>query len=117
MPGGDKAVLEPWRMAASVLFKTFDKDFMDLNIKFIKEMDRKKLEFIIQMIEKNLNCPLTFSAGRLFDALSSLLCLRHKISHENQAAMELKFVAGTRNYEDTYDSGYDETDDSDNLSR
>jgi hydrogenase maturation protein HypF len=93
MPGGDKAVLEPWRMAASVLFKAFGKNFMDLDIKYIKEMDIKKLEFIIQMIQKNLNSPLTSSAGRLFDAISSLLCLRHEISHESQAAMELEYVA------------------------
>ncbi|MDM8537908.1 carbamoyltransferase HypF [Desulfobacterales bacterium HSG17] len=93
MPGGDKTVLEPWRMAASVLFKTFGTSFMDLDIQYIKEMDTKKLEFITDMIQKNLNSPLTSSAGRLFDAVSSLLCQRHIISHESQAAMELEYVA------------------------
>jgi len=93
MPGGDKAVLEPWRMAASVLFKAFGKNFMDLDIQYIKEMDIKKLEFIIQMIQKKLNSPLTSSAGRFFDSVSSLLCQRHIISHESQAAMELEYVA------------------------
>jgi hydrogenase maturation protein HypF len=92
MPGGDKAVLEPWRMAASILFKTFGKDFMDLDIQYIKEMDTQKLGFIIQMIQKDLNSPLTSSTGRLFDAVSSLLCLRHVIFHESQAAMELEAV-------------------------
>ncbi|MCP4670121.1 MAG: carbamoyltransferase HypF, partial [Desulfobacula sp.] len=93
MPGGDKAVLEPWRMAASFLFKTFGKDFLDLDIQYIKEMDSKKLGIIVQMIQKGLNSPLTSSTGRLFDAVSSLLCLRHIISHESQAAMELEAVA------------------------
>ncbi len=93
MPGGDKAVLEPWRMAASVLFKTFGTSFMDLDIQYIQEMDTKKLEFIIEMIQKGLNSPLTSSAGRLFDAVSSLLCQRHIISHESQAAMELEYIA------------------------
>ncbi len=93
MPGGDKAVLEPWRMAASVLFTTFGKDFLDLDLNYIKEMDSQKLGIIVQMMQKNLNSPLTSSAGRLFDALSSLLCLRHVISHESQAAMELESVA------------------------
>lgn len=93
MPGGDKAVLEPWRMAASALFKAFGKNFMDLDIQYIKEMDIQKLEFIVDMIQKELNSPFTSSAGRLFDAISSLLCLRHEISHESQAAMELEYVA------------------------
>ena len=121
MPGGDRAVLEPWRMAASVLFKTFGRDFIDLDIKYIKEMDRKELEFMIQMIEKNLNCPLTSSVGRLFDAVSSLLCLRHKTSYENQAAMELEAVADIEYREEyadsNYDLNYDLIDNSDNLSK
>jgi len=93
MPGGDKAVLEPWRMAASLLFKTFGKNFINLDIQYIKEIDIKKLQFIVQMIQKGINSPLTSSTGRLFDAVSSLLCLRHEISHESQAAMELEAVA------------------------
>ena len=93
MPGGDAAVLEPWRMAASVLYEAFGKDFLNLDIPYIKEMDKKKLSFIFQMMEKNLNCPLTSSCGRLFDAVASLLCIRHEISHESQAAMELEAVA------------------------
>ena len=93
MPGGDAAVLEPWRMAASVLYKAFGNDFLDLNIPYIKAMEKEKLSFICQMMEKNLNSPLTSSAGRLFDAVASLLCVRHKISHESQAAMELESIA------------------------
>jgi len=95
MPGGDKAVSEPWRMAASILFKAFGKAFTDLDIQYIKEMDLKNLQFIIKMIQKNLNSPLTSSAGRLFDAVSSLLCIRHFISHESQAAMELEAAAAS----------------------
>ena len=52
------------------------------------------------MMEKNLNSPLTSSAGRLFDAVSSLLCIRHKISHESQGAMELEAVAGNSREKD-----------------
>lgn len=93
MPGGDAAVLEPWRMAASVLYEAFGQDFLTLDIPYIKEMDTEKLSFILQMMEKNLNCPLTSSCGRVFDAVASLLCIRHSISHESQAAMELEALA------------------------
>jgi len=100
MPGGDAAVLEPWRMAASVLYQAFGDDCLKLDIPYIKAMEKGKLLFIIQMMEKNLNSPLTSSAGRLFDAVSSLLCIRHKISHESQAAMELEFIADKNQIED-----------------
>ncbi|MBU3950730.1 MAG: carbamoyltransferase HypF, partial [Proteobacteria bacterium] len=36
------------------------------------------------------NSPLTSSAGRLFDGISSLLGICHTITHESQAAMELE---------------------------
>jgi len=93
MPGGDAAVLEPWRMAAAVLFKAFGRSFLDLELPFIRAMDTEKLSFLCQMMEKNLNSPLTSSAGRLFDAVSSLLGICHFISHESQAAMELEYIA------------------------
>ncbi len=93
MPGGDAAVLAPWRMAAAVLFKAYGRSFLDLDIPFIRSMDSKKLIFICQMMEKNLNSPLTSSAGRLFDAVSSLLGLCHSISYESQAAMVLEAAA------------------------
>ncbi len=93
MPGGDAAVREPWRMAASVLYEAFGKDFLTLSIPYTKEMDKEKLDFVVRMMEKNLNCPLTSSCGRLFDAVASLLCIRHEITHESQAAMELEALA------------------------
>ena len=95
MPGGDAAVLEPWRMAAAVLFKAHGRSFLDLDLPFIRSMDPQKLKFLCQMMEKKLNSPLTSSAGRLFDAVSSLLGLCHTISYESQAAMVLETVAVT----------------------
>nr|MDA3790403.1 carbamoyltransferase HypF [Desulfobacula sp.] len=110
MPGGDAAVLEPWRMAASVLYQAFGNDFLNLDIPYIKEMEKENLSFVCQMMEKNLNSPLTSSAGRLFDAIASLLCVRHKISYESQAAMELESIADKNLIEDvlTKDVSIDE---------
>ena len=95
MPGGDAAVMEPWRMAASMLCHAFGPDFVSLNIPWIRAMDPKKLGFLIQMMDRRVNSPLTSSCGRLFDGVSSLLGLCHKISHESQAAMVLEAAAGS----------------------
>ncbi len=93
MPGGEKAVTEPWRMAAAALHAAFGKDFLTLEIPFIRQMADQNLAVVCQMIDKQLNTPLTSSAGRLFDAVASILCLCHAITHESQAAMQLEAIA------------------------
>src|SRR5262249_29243680 len=46
-----------------------------------------------QMLEKQIRCPRTSSVGRLFDAVASLIGIRHSVSFEGQAAMELEWAA------------------------
>ncbi len=94
LPGGDAAVREPWRMAVSLLYRTFGQGVFDLDLPFLRETDKKKVSFICQMMDKDLNSPLTSSAGRMFDAVSALLCIRQEITYESQAAMELEAIAG-----------------------
>ena len=95
MPGGDAAVLEPWRMAAAYLWQIWGDDFLDLEIPLIHRVGRDRLNFVATMMTKGLNCPLTSSCGRLFDAVASLLGIRDKITFEGQAAMNLQAVSST----------------------
>lgn len=90
LPGGDKAIMEPWRMAYSYLYSIYGPKAKTLDINFIQRMDYDKLSIIEKMIDKNINSPLTSSCGRLFDAVSSLIGIRDEISYEGQAAMELE---------------------------
>jgi hydrogenase maturation protein HypF len=90
LPGGDKAVAQPWRMAYSYLHSIYGPRAKKIDIDFNRRMDYDRLSIIEKMIDKNINSPLTSSCGRLFDAASSLIGIRDEISYEGQAAMELE---------------------------
>ncbi len=93
MPGGDAAVTAPWRMAVSLLYKVYGPGMADLDIPFVRSLDKRKLAFLIQMMDRQVNSPLTSSTGRLFDAVSALLIICHEVSHDSQAAIALEAAA------------------------
>lgn len=93
LPGGARAIREPWRMAAVYLQQAFGEDFTKLEIPFVGSMDTKAWATLKGMIVTKTNCPETSSMGRLFDAVSSLLRLRDKTNYEGQAAIELEQIA------------------------
>ncbi|MGH9715560.1 MAG: carbamoyltransferase HypF [Candidatus Acidiferrales bacterium] len=90
LPGGAAAIREPWRMALSYLQDSFGDAALDLDIPFARQIDRRKTEFVSNMIAKQINSPLTSSCGRLFDAVAALIGIRHTVSYEAQAAVELE---------------------------
>ncbi|MDP2168705.1 MAG: carbamoyltransferase HypF [Thermodesulfovibrionales bacterium] len=89
MPGGDMAVKEPWRMAVSYIYDAFGDDAFDI-IKGLGVFRERDVEGILNMIKKGVNSPLTSSAGRLFDAVSSMLGLCQSITYEAEAAIALE---------------------------
>jgi len=93
MPGGAKAIREPWRMTATYLWRTFGDDFQRLSLPFNAETDAKSWNLQKRMIQSHTNCPDTSSMGRLFDAIASLLRLRDVTNYEGQAAIELEQIA------------------------
>ena len=93
LPGGAKAIREPWRLAAVYLQQTFGNNFTDLDLPFTRGLDAKRWSTLNSMIAARVNCPETSSMGRLFDAVSGLLTLRSSINYEGQAAIELEGIA------------------------
>lgn len=91
MPGGDKAVSEPWRLALAWLRRAGLAWQDDLApVAATTPEQRSVLE---NQIEKSVNSPLTSSMGRLFDAVSALAGVRQKVNYEAQAAVEFEAVA------------------------
>ena len=93
LPGGEQAVRQPWRMAATYLQQAYGDDFLALDIPFTGELDHKSWRTLNQMIARQLNAPPTSSLGRLFDAIAALLGVRKQVVYEGQAAIELEVQA------------------------
>jgi hydrogenase maturation protein HypF len=93
LPGGDKAVKEPRRVALGLLYEMFgEAAFSMAELAPIASFSPADLGLLRTMLARNLNSPLTSSVGRLFDAVASLAGLRQQVRFEGQAAMELEFA-------------------------
>ena len=75
MPGGDKAISEPWRMAFSYLYKYFGESIDYKIFPWFNSKDRHSIILLKEMIDSHINSPDTSGAGRLFDAVSAILGL------------------------------------------
>jgi hydrogenase maturation protein HypF len=160
MPGGERAVKEPWRMALSHVVNAMEKGALDASVFDTSRPETKGLNggaldgggtggstfgrsssaagtsdsgrfdagrsgpsssggggprahartagdralasllgrpveevrIVRQALDKKINCPVTSSCGRLFDAVSALCGVRRKVSFEGQAAVELEMI-------------------------
>ncbi len=100
LPGGEVAIEKPYRTAFSYLYTFFGEDYSNLKVDYLKHLDPVEVEIMKKQIKTGLLSPLTSSSGRLFDAVSSLVGIRHEIEFEGQAAIEMEMLAD----EDTTDT-------------
>ena len=61
-----------------------------MDIPLVNQIESWKIEIIIKMIDKDINCPLTSGAGRFFDAIASLLGLVQIATFQAEGPMRLE---------------------------
>ncbi|MBN1354347.1 MAG: carbamoyltransferase HypF [Candidatus Omnitrophica bacterium] len=87
MPGVEKVIREPWRMALSLMGNSA--------FPLIKDITGKYKRVILSMCEKNINTPLTSSVGRIFDAAAALLGICSRASYEAEGPIKLEQISAS----------------------
>ena len=90
LPGGDKAIREPWRIAIAVLDRLYGSSLPSLNLEWLKIIPTDKQAMIVAMARAKINAPISHGAGRLFDTASAIVGLCHEAAYEGEAAMALE---------------------------
>jgi hydrogenase maturation protein HypF len=93
LPGGEAAIREGWRSAASVLWEVFGAGAIP---------DSPARSVLARMLERQIQTPLTSSVGRMFDAVASLAGVAQESRFEGQAAMLLERTIGGVQTEERY---------------
>ena len=103
LPGGDAAVREGWRSAASLLFEVFGSEPVLPNAgeqgQANPRLDETKVRY---MLEHGINVVPTTSVGRLFDAVACIAGVARQNRFEGQAAMLLENEIGGFRTEEAY---------------
>jgi len=92
--GGTVAIKQPWRNLYAQLSTCLGWNWVKKHYNqtgLVNLLAEKPLKTLDAMLDKNINCPLTSSVGRLFDAVAAAvgLCFEH-IEYEGQAAIALE---------------------------
>jgi hydrogenase maturation protein HypF len=90
LPGGDRAVEEPYRVALSLLREAHGGSFEELDLPVVNERSPQERGVFERMLQTGVRSPLTSSMGRLFDGVAALIGVRERCRYEAQAAIELE---------------------------
>ena len=102
LPGGERAVKEPWRTAISYILDAAGDEAMEYleKIGFLEKFGKERTEKIIKIAGARELSPQSSGAGRLFDAVAALTGVCDINTFEGEAAMALESLVSGGTEED-----------------
>jgi len=88
LPGGETAVLNPARIAFALLAE--GRAHEPAEAAGIPGIDKTQEEFLRAMLDRGVNCPVTTSLGRVFDAAAAILGLVERVTYEGEGPIRLE---------------------------
>ncbi len=89
LPGGQRAIREPWRMACAWLLSARGEEAGPPG-PIAAQVEPGAWRAVSELARRGVAAPLTTSMGRLFDAVAALCGVRLRVNYEGQAAAELE---------------------------
>ncbi len=99
LPGGERAIREPWRMACAWMVASGAREDPDPPPAIASVIDPRDWRRVARLARGGLASPPTTSIGRLFDAVAALCGLRLRVNYEGQAAAELEAACDTAEHD------------------
>jgi hydrogenase maturation protein HypF len=95
MPGGERAIREPWRMACSWLTVMHERLVAEQSTfpAAFEPIAQQRWSMVSRLVTQGTGSPFTSSAGRLCDAIAAMCGVRLEVSYEGQAAIEFEALA------------------------
>lgn len=92
LPGGTRAIMEPWRIAYAWLYEAncLNHPGAKRFLRAINEHNAAEVSLVDTMIAKRINLVYSSSAGRLFDAVSALIGCTMSATYEGEPAIMLE---------------------------
>jgi hydrogenase maturation protein HypF len=98
LPGGAAAIERPWRTALGWSYALLGEEGLGRAARLLRGrrpssepvLGDEDVAVIRRQIDAGINTPLTTSCGRMFDAVAALAGVRHEVTYEGQAAIELE---------------------------
>ncbi len=92
--GGDLSAREGWRIAVALIYQITGSRTETLGLcECLSLCDAQSANVLMTLMDRNVNCIASTSAGRLFDGMAALLGICRESTFESEAATSLQFAA------------------------